>query len=197
MGHHFNKLSIPFLLAILAAAPAAWAQTVLISEFLASNDGGLADEDGDFEDWIELYNQGETAVNLGGWYLSDNSEDLARWRFPSVELPPGGYLVIFASGKDRRDPAANLHTSFKLSSSGEYLALIRPDASTVEHEYSPLFPRQREDISYGLPMGTASLIDSGDRVRYLVPEDNSRRSMDCPGLRPLGMGAGPPGNGLR
>jgi len=121
MGHHFNKLSIPFLLIILAVTPATWSQSVLISEFLASNDDGLADEDGDFEDWIELYNQGDIAINLAGWYLSDDPEDLARWRFPSVELPAGGYLVLFASGKNRRDPTANLHTNFKLSSSGEYL----------------------------------------------------------------------------
>ena len=138
---------ILFLLPVLALTPSAWTQSVLISEFLASNDGGLADEDGDFEDWIELYNQGDIAIDLAGWYLSDDPEDLARWRFPSVELPAGGYLVLFASGKDRRDPAANLHTNFKLSSSGEYLALSRPDAATVEHAYSPLFPRQREDIS--------------------------------------------------
>ncbi|MEE3052577.1 MAG: lamin tail domain-containing protein [Planctomycetota bacterium] len=173
MGHHFNKLSIPFLLVILAVTPATWSQSVLISEFLASNDDGLADEDGDFEDWIELYNQGDIAINLAGWYLSDDPEDLARWRFPSVELPAGGYLVLFASGKNRRDPTANLHTNFKLSSSGEYLALSRPDATTVEHAYSPLFPRQREDISYGLPMGTAALIDAENRTRYLVPEDDS------------------------
>ena len=158
---------------LLAASPAAWSQTVLISEFLASNDDGLADEDGDFEDWIELYNQGEISVNLGGWYLSDDPENPTRWSFPAIELSAGGYLVLFASGKDRRDPAANLHTNFKLGSSGEYLALIRPDAATIEHEYSPLYPRQRENISYGLNMGTAAILDDGDRMRYLVPEDSS------------------------
>ena len=158
---------------LLAASPAAWSQTVLISEFLASNDDGLADEDGDFEDWIELYNQGEISVNLGGWYLSDDPENPTRWSFPAIELSAGGYLVLFASGKDRRDPAANLHTNFKLGSSGEYLALIRPDAATIEHEYSPLYPRQRENISYGLNMGTAAVLDDEDRVRYLVPEDSS------------------------
>lgn len=171
MGTLFKH--ILFLVTVLAASTGARAQSVLISEFLASNDGGLADEDGDFEDWIELYNQADISINLGGWHLSDDPEDLARWRFPSVELLPGGYLVVFASGKDRRDPAANLHTNFKLSSGGEYLALSGPDAATIEHEYSPLFPRQREDISYGLPMGTASLIDAEDRMRYLVPGDDS------------------------
>ena len=69
---------ILFLLPVLALTPSAWTQSVLISEFLASNDDGLADEDGDFEDWIELYNQGDIAINLAGWYLSDDPEDLAR-----------------------------------------------------------------------------------------------------------------------
>ena len=101
-----------FLLIILTTPLVSRAQSVLISEFLASNDGGLADESGNFEDWIELYNQGDTAINLRGWHLTDDTEDLARWRFPAVAIPPGGYLVVFASGKDLRKPGANLHTNF-------------------------------------------------------------------------------------
>ena len=163
---------ILFLLIILATPLVSRAQSVLISEFMASNDGGLADESGNFEDWIELYNQGDTAINLGGWHLTDDTEDLARWRFPAVAIPPGDYLVVFASGKDLRNPNTNLHTNFKLSASGEYLALVRPDGITVEHDYPPGFPRQREDISYGLAMGTAALLDEEDRIRYLVPGDN-------------------------
>ena len=64
----------------------------VINEILASNDGVIQDEDGDYSDFIELYNRGDAAVNLGGWYLSDEATELTKWRFPSVNLAPGQYL---------------------------------------------------------------------------------------------------------
>ena len=135
------------LLIVLATPLVGRAQTVLISEFLASNDGGLADESGSFEDWIELYNQGDTAVNLGGWHLTDDAENLARWRFPAVTIPPGGYLLVFASGKDLREAGANLHTNFKLGASGEEIGLYASDGTTPIDTLS--FGEQQTDICYG------------------------------------------------
>src|SRR5207249_6972328 len=105
--------------------------------------------------WIELHNSGATDVNLGGWFLTDSSTDLAKWRFPVVIVPANGYLVVFASGKDRALPNAQLHTSFNLSANGEYLALVQPDGKTVASEYTPSFPEQFPDISYG-KLGDAS-----------------------------------------
>src|SRR5882672_1030711 len=98
-----------------------------ISEFMAANNGPLADEDGEFSDWIEIHNPGASSVNLGGWYLTDRTSDLTQWRFPGTNLAANGYLIVFASAKDRRVPGPPLHTNFRLSSSGEYLALVRPD----------------------------------------------------------------------
>ena len=69
----------------------------VINEFLASNNGEIQDEDGDFSDFIELTNRGDQAVNLAGWYLTDNASDLNKWQFPSINLSPGQYLVVFAS----------------------------------------------------------------------------------------------------
>ena len=103
------------------------ASQVIISEFMADNTHTLADEDGAYEDWIEIYNTGASAVNMDGWYLTDDARDLTGWRFPSTNLNAGSFLVVFASGKNRRAPGAPLHTDFKLSSAGEYLALVRPD----------------------------------------------------------------------
>ncbi len=77
------------------------AGTVRINEFMASNGSTLADEDGDFEDWIELVNVGGEAVNLQGWGLSDDADDPFRWTFPDTVLPPGAILLVWASGKDR------------------------------------------------------------------------------------------------
>ena len=74
----------------------------VISEFMASNDSVLADEDGAFPDWIELHNPDSNPVSLAGCHLTDDPADLQKWTLPAVALDGGGYLVIFASGKDRR-----------------------------------------------------------------------------------------------
>ena len=73
----------------------------VISEFLASNNSVLDDEDGDDSDWIELHNAGDTDMSLNRWYLTDDANNLRKWRFPEVNLGAGEYLIVFASGKDR------------------------------------------------------------------------------------------------
>ncbi len=74
----------------------------MISEFLASNTRILADEDGEFSDWIEIHNPGTNTINLDGWFLTDTTNNFTQWRFPATNLNAGGYLVVFASNKDRR-----------------------------------------------------------------------------------------------
>ena len=124
-------------------------ELVRINEFMAVNNNGLDDEDRDESDWIEIYNAGMNPVNLEGWYLTDDVENLTQWAFPEVILEPDAYLVVFASGKNRRDPLGVLHTNFKLNGSGEYLGLIHPDGVTVAWEFYPRYPIQAPDISYG------------------------------------------------
>lgn len=128
----------------------AESQKILISEFLAINSSVIQDEDGEYSDWIELYNPGETDINLSGWFLTDNAENLSKWLLPDMELKADSYLLIFASGKDRFDPTKNLHTNFKLSGSGEFLAIVEPGGEEISHAYGDAFPAQREDVSYGL-----------------------------------------------
>ena len=70
----------------------------IISEFMAANKSGLADEDGAFSDWIELYNPDPSPLNLAGYSLTDDPQMPAKWLFPSVSLPGGAHLVVFASG---------------------------------------------------------------------------------------------------
>ncbi len=103
--------------------------SLVINEFMAVNDSIWQDEDGEFRDWIEIHNPTESAVNLDGWYLTDRANNLTMWEFPARVIQPDEYLVVAASGKDRDDPNGQLHTDFKLSSGGEYLALVEPDAS--------------------------------------------------------------------
>jgi len=131
-------------------------QDVVINEFLTVNDTSILDEDGDREDWIELYNPNDFAVNLSGWSLSDSEGDPREWVLPGVSIPADGYLIVFASDKNRA-PAdgGQLHANFKLTSNGEYLALFTseepPRAAT---EFLPGFPAQSADISYGRLPGT-------------------------------------------
>jgi len=125
--------------------------SVLITEFVAENAGGLADADGERSDWIELQNQTAFAVDLAGWRLTDDPLNLAKWTFPSRLLQPAAFLVVFASGKDRRTPGAELHTNFKLDAGGEYLALVRPDGS-IAQDFT--FGKQHQDVSFGLTAGT-------------------------------------------
>ena len=122
--------------------------SVLITEFMASNSATLSDEDGDSSDWLELHNPTGSTVDLTGWYLTDDVGVKTKWTFPAVSLPADGYLVVFASGKDKT--TSELHTNFSLKASGEYLALVEPDGTTIAWQYSPEFPEQNTDVSYGL-----------------------------------------------
>src|SRR4029077_19407807 len=88
------------LLCVVSLQPRAPA-AVLITEFLAHNDGLLQDEDLESPDWIEIYNGGGAPVNLGGWHLTDEPGNLTKWTFPATNLAAGARLVVFASGKNR------------------------------------------------------------------------------------------------
>ncbi len=130
------------------------AAAAVITEFMASNSETLADEDGDYADWIEVHNPGPEPLDLDGFYLTDDPENLSRWQIPQASLAAGGYLIVFASGKDRA--AGDLHTSFKLSAGGEFLALVRPDGETVESAFAPEYPPQTTDVSFGTAANLAS-----------------------------------------
>ena len=68
-----------------------------------------------------MANGGTSSVNVGGWYLTDDPNNLIKWQFPSTTIAAGGYLTVFASGKDRRVSGQELHTNFTLNADGEYL----------------------------------------------------------------------------
>ena len=125
-----------------------------ITEFLADNASGLEDEDGDFPDWIEIYNPDNATLSLAGYSLTDDESNPDKWTFPDIELEPNTYLIVFASGKNRLEPSANLHTNFQLSANGEYLALIASDKTTIVSAYAPSYPPQFEDDSFGLNSST-------------------------------------------
>ncbi|HWB02052.1 MAG TPA: lamin tail domain-containing protein [Verrucomicrobiales bacterium] len=167
------RVTLPAFLSIgfLLHSP-AWSQ--VISEFSAINQS-LKDEDGEGSDWIEIRNDTAGPVNLNGWHLTDNASQPDRWTFPDTPLGAGQFLVVFASNKDRRAPGHELHTDFKLSGDGEYLALTRPDL-TVATAFAPVYPAQGPDISYGTGftvLSSNTLVSEGNTARYLVPADGS------------------------
>jgi len=122
----------------------------VINEIMAdaTRDGVLCDEDGDASDWIELFNPNPFAIDPAGYYLTDDPTKVSKWQIPSGSLiDPNGYLLVFASGKDRL--VEPFHANFGLSNNGEYLALLQNDGTTVADELSPAYPPQDEDVSYG------------------------------------------------
>ncbi|MHC4112632.1 MAG: lamin tail domain-containing protein, partial [Planctomycetota bacterium] len=149
---------------------------LVISEFMARNasqvpleEGDLLDFEGHSSDWIEIYNPTATTVNLDGWSLTDNDSNLTMWQFPNgLQIKAGEFLVVFASGKDILDPN-ELHTNFELDQDGDYLALVANNGNTIVHEYTPEYPTQLADISYGLAQYATTLVPTGATASYYVP----------------------------
>lgn len=143
---------------------------VVISEFMASNQTTVLDDFGEASDWVEIYNAGGSPVDLGGYYLTDNLSNLTQWRFPSTNLPPHRYLLVFASGYNVAQAGRTLHTNFQLSENGEEVALVAPDSATVlsHHVFGPQTP----DVSMGLAtdsLDSTNLVPAGVSGRVIVP----------------------------
>ncbi len=185
--------------ALLFISTGALSAAPVITEFMASNQSTLADDDGDFSDWVEIHNPDTTAVSLDGWYLTDTASNKTKWQFPAVSIPADGYLVVFASSKNRRDPAQPLHTNWSLSAGGEYLGLIQPDGVTVADEYAPAYPPHTDDQSYGItqPIGGGET----PRIGFFITPTPGARNGDADSLiisetvtfsRPSGLFTGSP-----
>ncbi len=164
-----------FAAAIAVAVAVSVQAELLISEFMAINDDSLLDRYGESSDWIEVFNSSTSAADVSGWCLTDDPRDPAMWSFPATNIAPRGFLVVFASGRDETTAGQELHTNFRLSGDGEYLALVKPDGSTVAHQYAPSYPEQRSGISFGLKtvVTARSLIESGETCTYHVPSDGT------------------------
>ncbi|MHC4743392.1 MAG: lamin tail domain-containing protein, partial [Planctomycetota bacterium] len=157
-------------------------ESLVISEFMVSNasaapltQGEILDEDGESSDWIEIHNPTSKAVELNGWYLTDDPNELDQWQFPAVSIARGEYKVVFASGKNRRDPDSELHTNFQLKASRESLLLVFPDGQTVAHGYENYAPGYVH-ISYGIGYNEGTIIETTLVAEYaparaLIPVD--------------------------
>lgn len=130
---------------------AADAATIRINEISAAPDTAIPDEDSSPTDWVEIHNSGLKSVSLLGWGLSDNSDNLFEWIFPDVNIGPGEFMVIHASGKDRAVAGRPLHTGFRLNREGEFLALTPPGLPpSPVSQWNPSYPRQSPGLTYGV-----------------------------------------------
>lgn len=143
---------------------------VMINEVLTSNDFTNADEDGQSQDWVELYNPTNAAVNVGGWYLSDSNGNRTRWQIPAgVTIGSGQFLVIWASMQNRVNAANPLHTNYNISSAPEPIFLSRTVSGNVVLVDSfvtgstPNYTAQRPDVSFGR-FPTASGLQTGHMI---------------------------------
>ncbi len=136
-----KKLLLTILLTI---AGITYSQSLVINEVMASNDTTILDQDNDSPDWIEIYNNGTSQYDLTGYYLSDDSTNLSKWRFGNVLIEPGEFLVVFASDKDTN--MNYWHTNFKISADGELVIMSDAEGNIVD---SITVPPSLTDVSYG------------------------------------------------
>jgi hypothetical protein len=123
------------------------ASPIEITEFAAAGAQHLRDEDGDTPDWIEIQNRSGKPVDLAGWVFTEQARHTRTWPFPTTNLPPGQFLIVFASGKDRSLAGRALHTNFKLPIQGGHLVLRGPagEISAVDD-----YPLQVPGVTFGL-----------------------------------------------
>jgi hypothetical protein len=125
---------------------------VVINELMPVNSTTIADNYGEYDDWIEIFNLSTSTIDLSGYYLSDNHKKPSKWQIPNgTSIVGKGYLIIWADGDSTQ---FGLHTNFKLSSEGEEAVLTKPDL-TITDKVS--FPAPTGELSYSrVPNGTGS-----------------------------------------
>jgi len=127
---------------------------VVINELMASNTQTVTDEEGVYEDWFELYNNSGQAVDLSGYFLTDNPDNLTKYQIPNgVSIPANGYLIFWADEDSADGP---LHCNFRLSVSGEQILLLNPNQQVVDQV---TFGAQVSDKGYArVPNGTGNFV---------------------------------------
>lgn len=139
--------------------PVDTSKSVVINEVLPKNSQNGSDEDGDYDDWIELYNKANEEVDISGYYLSDSKKNPTKWKFrQGTTIPANGYLIVWADEDSTH--ASGLHTNYKLSADGENIVLLSPEqeilnlveypATLTEQSYARK-PNGTGDFQWTLP----------------------------------------------
>ncbi|MEM9064805.1 MAG: CotH kinase family protein [Planctomycetota bacterium] len=155
---------------------------LVINEVIANNDTVLADEAGQFEDFIEILNAGSEAVDLSGMYLSDDPGMPRDWQFPvGTVLPAGGYLLVWADNDPEDGP---LHATFGLSSAGETVVLSHNDTNGAVLISSLTFPALAADQSFGRIPDGSDVLQVFCAVTPEAPNDGDTSCFIEPGETP-------------
>lgn len=159
---------------------------LFVNEVLASNTNTLADEQGDYDDWFELYNASDDSLNVGGLCFTDDDDEPFRWQLPlhfpeKTTLPPHGFLLFWA---DEQTKQGLLHADFKLSAGGETVAIFQREGNGYIERERLNFGQQNPDVSWGrYPDGSAHTV-------FMHPTPgatNMTSNTDDTNLRPLKM----------
>ncbi len=135
---------------------------VVINELQPLNNNTVADQNGEFEDWIELYNQSDEDVDLSGYYLTDSKKNPTKWQFPEgTSISGKDYLTIWADGDTLQ---AGLHTNYKLTSDGEKVLLLTPELNILDETEYP---------STVLPQSWARIPDGTGDFQWAEPTFNA------------------------
>ncbi len=184
-GQIFLRREMPFVTPGRTNDGSSSALTVTINEWMADNISTCFDPvDKDYEDWFELYNYGSEAVDLGGYYLSDNTSDKFQFEIPRTGrylIPAGGFLVVWADGEEEQNNLSvpDLHVNFKLSKDGEAIGLFGADGKAID---LVTFGAQRTDVSQGrYPDGASSYSD----MAGASPGTNNVAPNTAPSLEPI------------
>ncbi len=133
-------------------------QEIVINELLPKNTQNGSDQDGEFDDWIELYNPADVEQDISGYYLSDSKKNLTKWRFPAgTIIGKNSYLIVWADGDSTQ---VGLHTNYKLSANGENVVLLTPAQQVINLVEYPItlveqswarVPNGTGDFKWGVP----------------------------------------------
>ncbi|MDA3867282.1 MAG: CotH kinase family protein [Salinivirgaceae bacterium] len=160
-----HTLYTSLLLLCVMGGLKSFSQSVVLNEVVFANQTSLTDADNDTPDWIELYNADTVAVNLRGFQLTDDITENIHWAFPDYTIPASGYLIVFASGKNRNQ-SGEFHTDFKLGLMEEQLYLIAPSGIITDSTHIRCVPRDK----------SLACIPDGDRNNRFVTTPTPRQS---------------------
>ncbi|MBT3571572.1 MAG: T9SS type A sorting domain-containing protein [Flavobacteriales bacterium] len=148
---------------------------LVINEIMAGNFSAVADQDGEYDDWVELYNGNNYSINLDGYYLSDNENEPTKWSFPNVTIAPNDYLIIWCDTAGGAQ--AGLHTTYRLSGDQEEVYLSDEFAITIDAVHYVNMPT---DQGYArVPNGTGTMryqdhtYDASNQLPSLVSDFNN------------------------
>ena len=134
-----------------------------VSEIMASNNYTIKDDDGDYSDYIEIYNGYKNSINLSNYHLSDDEYDTKKWTFPDITIKSNEYIIVYASGKNKCDLETRIcHTNFKLSKSGEIITLTDSNGNIILNDkqkkaLEDILSSFRRYVSKAVDFGTSSL----------------------------------------